>query len=163
MSILNDFAIGKAGEDAVVKLLEGADVECERNTDPATRAFYDLVCDHPDLGSFEVEIKNDVYAARTGNIAIEFWNSKKDSASGINITTAPLWVHIAREEIWMANVEALKQWVETNEPKRTIFGGGDGNADFHLFEADTIFPAVFTRIDEDSKEELLSNLDRLLR
>lgn len=48
-------------------------------------------------GEISIEVKCETTPSRTGNVAIEFWNTDFDTASGILSTKANLWLHIVLE------------------------------------------------------------------
>ena len=84
-----------------------------------------------------IELKIDYMSARTGNIAIEFRNSKKNIPSGINITKADVWSHAyVYEDAWhcmFVKVKDLKEYINNNPPHKIIFGGGDKNSDMYIY------------------------------
>jgi hypothetical protein len=156
MGILKDFATGDSGEQWVMELMTAASFICTKNEDPDTRALWDVECD-----GFTIEVKNDIYAERSGNIAIEVYNPKSQKPSGLNITNADLWCHIAFGKVYCTTVAALKQFVADTEPKRIIEAGGDGNATLYLYDANVILP-VFTRIDDKNPKKLEMLVDTWL-
>lgn len=130
------------------------------NEDKSKRYEYDVWADVVDNEGFDAErkivtfeIKYDLYASKSGNWAIEYWNSKKNQPSGIMATKADWWVHVVNEEsepvLYLATVVELKAFLDKNKPFRTISSGGDNNADLYLYKQEDIQP-VFS---------LLSDLD----
>lgn len=107
-----------------------------------------------------VEVKYDIYAARSGNIAIEFYNSKLGEASGIDATEADIWAHVLSDphSIWFSSVKKLKEFIKSNKPFRVITAGGDDNASMYLYKKDFILPSVFHRVDGLTKDEFLQVL-----
>ena len=143
-----DLADGQVAEQAVAKLLDTIQIKSL----PSIRSpYYDF-----DHGDFKSEVKYDIWARRSGNIAIEFYNPKKASHSGISITTANLWFQVipAPMEIWVASVERLKYYTMNKFPLRIIEAGGDGNASFYLYKKDEIFFDIFNRVDNLGPENL---------
>lgn len=134
MSILNDLSIGDKGEQLVKQTLENLGFECEFNKDKKIRQDYDLLI-KPDI---TVEIKNDIYSKRSGNVAIEYFNSKSKKPSGIAATKAQFWCHIISEIPYICTVDSLKNFIATEKPKRTLTNVGDGNADILLFSIEHI-------------------------
>jgi len=63
-------------------------------------AMFVAVGDHPawDIrcacGRHMLEVKLETTPLRTGNVALEFWNTDFDTASGIIGTRASLWLHL---------------------------------------------------------------------
>jgi hypothetical protein len=54
--------------------------------------YYDVVCEG---GSIKVEIKCETTPVRTGNVAIEYWDEGRGRPSGVLVTAATRWLHIA--------------------------------------------------------------------
>lgn len=127
--IVKDLEEGKNGEIRVKTTLESMGYECEFNSDKTIRSDYDLIINN--IGT--VEIKNDLYSAKSGNIAIEYWNCKSNKPSGISITKSDIWCHIICGNIFVVNTEKLKTFTETEKPKRIIKKAGDGNASVKLY------------------------------
>jgi hypothetical protein len=161
-------ASGDVAEQKVISLLQKGGHEALKNEDRETRAFYDVEAVLVDkvsdatLAEFTLEVKNDVYALKSGNVAVEVWNSKSDKPSGLTVTKSDIWVFVVGEEIWAANTLKLREFVDKTVPKRTVTNAGDGNASILLFEKDVIFGDVFERLDELEQEELTTTLLGLL-
>ena|ERR1700733_10108174 len=67
------------------------------------------------------EIKNDMMALKTGNIAIEI--EKKDGTpTGITVSKADYWIIFAQNEIYFLDRLALKDYALKSD-FRTVFGG----------------------------------------
>jgi hypothetical protein len=156
---LKDLNTGSRGEALVQTILAKAGVDSEAG---GKNADFDLK--HTSPIAFLSEIKFDLYAARSGNIAIEFFNPKKGKASGIGITKAHLWFHIVTKpmSVWVTSVKLLKKYIEGNKPHRIVECGGDDNASIYLYKQDAIFNAIFHRIDECPSEKLVEILLTLL-
>lgn len=151
---------GKSGENRVKILFESCGfqvVEVEK----ALRSHYDLVCTKG-KESFTVEIKNDLKAKTTGNIAIEVFNPVSGKNSGLSITKANLWVHILADEIWLTSVPRLSSFVGIQEPVKIIKAAGDGNATIYLYKLDYIVNTIFHRIDNIDCNNVISILKGLL-
>jgi hypothetical protein len=108
--------------------------ECELNSDKKKKSYYDLII----IGKGTLEIKNDLYAAKSGNVAIEYYNPKSDKPSGIAITQSDVWCHIIGGEIFVVKTQVLKHFVDTEAPKRVIKRAGDGNASLKLYTIEHI-------------------------
>ena len=92
-----DLAVGKMGEENFIKILKKGKVKAKSNEKKEDRSFYDIKAE---IGgkNFTVEVKNDLYAAKSGNIAIEVYNPHSNKKSGLSITKSDLWVHIVDNE-----------------------------------------------------------------
>lgn len=148
---------GKDGENRLTALLELAGYQ-PKPVSKAERSFYDLLVDN----DFTVEVKNDIRAKTTGNVAIEVYNCVSDRNSGLSVTRADLWVHIIDNEVWMTSVIRLSSFVGILEPSRIIQAAGDGNATIYLYKKDYIMPTIFHRIDTMNNLELVCTILSLL-
>lgn len=165
MGFVRDKAKGKRGEDLVTSILENGGIECEINTDPKTNIYYDIQCK---IGKqkFRVEVKSDFMAERTGNLAIEYYNTKKEAASGLYITKANLWVHCIKDgdnlTVWGTHVKKLKDFVSTETPEKIIDNGGDKNAslllykDFHILQ-------IFEQLDNLHEDDIKKVIRKILK
>ena len=164
-SFLSSKAIGDHGEELVLNLFNKFGIKCEKNEDKETRLDYDLLCE---LGrkKFNCEVKFDKMAQKTGNLAIEFFNSNKGAASGIGVTKADLWVHIVLDgdhpTIWAASVPYLRQWINAHKPKRVVEMAGDGNASLYLYSDEDILDIALLRLDTLDEKELKKVIRKLL-
>jgi hypothetical protein len=165
MGFKRDFSLGKKGEKAVLNLLKKCGVQLEENTDTKKRKDYDLV---GKIGTKKVtvEVKLDWMCADTGNLAIEYHNSRKDEPSGIDATKAKIWAHVILDSgnptIWVTSTKTLKSYITNNKPKRIVQRAGDGNASLYLYQDDIILPAIFKRIDNITKEAALKIVKSLI-
>ena len=133
MGIIKDFESGDKGELLVNEHLEKLGYTCEKNKDKETRQHYDLLI--LELNK-TLEVKNDLYAVKSGNIAIEYNNCKSDKPSGLGITRADVWCHIIDNKPYVVTVKKLKTFVKENTPKRIVTQAGDGNADLYLYSVE---------------------------
>tara|TARA_B100000519_G_C14185644_1_gene410602 strand:- start:153 stop:641 length:489 start_codon:yes stop_codon:yes gene_type:complete len=161
MNIQQDFAKGKQGEDIVKSLLAKAGIASTDNKVKSNLSYYDISSDSESV-NFTVEVKNDLYAEKSGNIAIEIYNPVSNKKSGISITKSDLWAHIAMNQVWVANTKSLKEYIRKNKPFRTIKKAGDGNATIMLYKAKKIFKDCFFRIDNLTAEKIYSTVTDLL-
>jgi len=149
MSFLTDLQRGKEGEKIIWGILE----KCGFRPQPFNNSpEFDIECKKP---PFKIEIKNDLYAIKSGNLAIETRNTKKDKPSGIYITSAELWVHLAFDRIFISSVKKIKNFLNTVSPLRIIKDGGDNNAELFLYKFNIIrdiFKEVSCKNDKDSIE-----------
>jgi hypothetical protein len=149
--MLNDLKIGAKAEDQVKTFFESKGFSCSKNSNKTERSFYDiLVTSGPaiDLLPIRLEVKHDVMAQKTGNVAIEFYNPKSCKHSGIGITKADLWCHVMQGEIWAASVQSLKKFIDENPPDRTITTGGDDNSSMYLYKKDTILGPLMLKLND---------------
>jgi hypothetical protein len=110
------------------------------------------------------ETKYDLYCARSGNIAIEFYNPKQGKPSGVGATKAKLWAHIITcpMSLWITSVDRLKDFIEKTPADKIVSCGGDDNSSMYLYKKDIIFDAIFKRVDECSTSEFMTVLNELL-
>ena len=161
MGIGKDLARGKLGEDMLVSLLEKAEMSSERNTAKTKLSFYDVKSTLND-SEITFEVKNDLYASKSGNIAIETYNPVSKKKSGISITKSDFWVHVVEDKVWIVKTDNLKLFIETHKPLRKIAKAVDGNATIILYKIYDILPKVFKRIDHLSGEEIKETIQRLI-
>lgn len=137
------FNQGDKGENRIIDLLKNFEIEAAKPV-PYNK-YYDLLISLNK--EYKGEVKSDLMGKQTGNIALEFWNSKKNEPSGLSSTLADIWFHIFCDEVWIANTLELKLYVQNVQPLKIIFSGGDKNANLYIYKADKIFKDIFTRID----------------
>ena len=145
-----DLGKGNAGEKRVIELLSKF---APTKKVPHTTHNYDLVLTHNDV-DYSIEVKTDFYAKKSGNLAIEFHNSKLDAPSGLNATGAQLWVHSFLDKIHITTVDELKKFCKKNKPLKTVIAGGDSNSNMWIFEIDRI-GKIFHEINEENLEEVI--------
>ena len=162
MGIVNDFKTGQAGEQQVIDLYEGLGFYSWGNPSRKVKdlAKWDIGADNEQLRFF-TEVKNDVYAEKSGNIAIEVYNPKSGKPSGIYVTEAEVWCHIT-DGLYFTGVTRLKQYVESTTPFKIIDRAGDGNATIYLFKKHVLFPSIFERLDNRDSEEALDILSGII-
>lgn len=136
--------VGDIAEQLLIETLISYGFEAFKNEDKESRSFFDVVAKITGR-TVTFEVKHDVMAAKTGNLAIEYYNSKSQKDSGINITKADYWVHIVSDKedkdkklILISRVSELKEFIKNTKPKRKIVGGGDKNADILLFTQESM-------------------------
>ena len=132
MSFKRDLNIGKQGEQFARAKLEELGYKTE-DGDGKHIDFFLLA-----NSKFSCECKFDVYANKSGNWAIEYYNSKICKPSGIESTTCDLWIHvIGQNEIYFNKVSALKKFIQDTKPDRDV-SGGDNNSQMFLYKKDNI-------------------------
>lgn len=163
MSFLSDRKIGQQGENLVREMMEGAGFKI---TLPSidNRKFYDLECFGHDL-VFRIEIKNDIKAHTTGNIALEIGNTKTGQKSGLEITKAEIWAHIIGGVLYLSSPLILLKHLKKSKPEgfiKKVVGAGDGNADIILLVASIALPLLFKSLKDTSPEEIKKIIQKLL-
>ncbi len=145
-----DLEVGKVGENIAKKALEFAGyLVTHGDGRKADLLVEGLIC----------EIKYDIYANRSNNIAIEFFNSKTCKPSGLGSTSADLWIHVLSDtEVYICDVQDLKGFTEKIKPKRTIFSGGDKNADMWLYSKEDIISGCFLNLTKEVVDELIAKI-----
>ena len=161
-------AVGKLAESYVLRLLNG----CGLKAAPvafAQRSFWDVQAEVPNWWGLEdnllkLEVKHDIYHARTGNIAIEVFNTVSNKPSGLTNTKADLWVCVLHDSMWIAKTEFLKTFVFDAgiKPKKIVDNAGDGNAMIYLYSDDEIL-SIFHRVDNLISTEVLEKLKELCK
>jgi hypothetical protein len=91
---------------------------------------YDILIENNVEEKFSVEVKFDERSISTGNYFIEAYY--ENSPSGINATTAKLWVISNGEKYLFVNVKDIKKIVKTKHIKTTILFGK--KVDFYLIK-----------------------------
>lgn len=142
---------GNQGQKYFTDVLDSLKIKWDTNND----INYDIITLSPFVSTFE--IKNDLFFQKSGNLAIEYWNSKKNKPSGLNATTATYWIHVlGPQEILIAKVLDLRKFCSTVEPTRIIKGGGDKNSDLFLYKKEVILSVPFIKIDKNNFLQVLS-------
>ncbi len=152
---LSDLKVGKQGELIVSEYF----MKIGGSATPSESKEYDLIVGigEGNTGGYilSVEVKYDLFAQRTGNIAIEFFNPKTAKPSGINVCEADFWCHVLSDkQIWISSLDKLRHFCDTEEPYK-IVDGGDDNASLMLFKKESILGPCMTRIDTLTKEDFL--------
>lgn len=158
--MLKSLQEGKDGEVKVAELLKRIGV-VEFNTTKAERLHYDLSFENREV-NFKIEVKNDKYAARSGNVALEIHNSRKNSASGLYATKAEIWAHLFNDGVYLGSVEEMKRFAQNNEPKKRIISGGDGNANLLIYDIDDVVDKILFRVDNLTEPDFKVKLYELL-
>lgn len=157
--VRKDMAVGAVAEVRVVNLLLALQYDARLNTDKTQRWFYDVEVGSPP--TFTLEVKHDIYAHRSGNIAIETFNPKSGKPSGLGVTQSTLWCHVI-DKIYVARTEDLRHHIKTVPPKRFIAAGGDNNATLYLYDRDEIIEAVFRELSESDLVASKSIIEELV-
>lgn len=155
MGFRRDFNIGKKGEKLVYDILTAHGLILLYNTSKEKREHFDLSLEINGK-TYLIEVKADKRALLTKNLACEYFNSRTNKPSGLFATKSEIWAVILGDAVWFAKVDKLKKFVNTVKPERIVIGAGDGNADIMLYKLDLILPAVFIRVDNLGKDELIN-------
>lgn len=143
------FYIGNKGESLTRQLFEKHNYIVEP-VDKKNRDFYDMTLSKRGR-SRTIEVKFDVKSRFTGNLAIEFYNTKQDKDSGLNISKADFFVYVVPirtitgnivDEIWIANTTDLRNFT-TTVTGRFVSGAGDNNAYIGLYPKEKLLGPVF--------------------
>ena len=160
------FEKGKKGERIAKEVLEGFGVKCELNEDYEKRYDYDLSCK---MGrkNFTVEVKFDDRSSSTGNVYIEYHNSRADKPSGVSVTKADLWIHVLPDgsgvnAVWATSVSSLRSFMKEVEPLKKVSFGGDRNSAGYVYTKASILEALFKRVDLLDKKEAIILIKEML-
>lgn len=101
------------------------------------------------------EVKYDVMAKKTGNLAIEYFNPKTGKPSGIMSTCSDFWIYVVdcgeKYLIYVVSVNKLKNFIDNTKPHRIVEVGGDKNASLMLYKKECILDVVFEVFDNYAK------------
>ena len=154
MGFKTDKQKGDHGEDLCIKLLEKNKFKCEKNRGTKQDLVgWDFKFRIP-KSTIEIlcEVKNDLMASKTGNLAIEYHNPKLNKPSGLEATKAYLWFYILdNTQIWVGRVNEIKQFIIDNKPCKKIKVGGDQNASLYIYKKERVLGEIFDRIDNLKK------------
>lgn len=140
--------IGSQGENSLIELLINNGFQAEKESDKTKQIEYDVISN---IGTFEV--KYDLYSAKSGNLALEFYNTKKCAPSGIDATKADYWVFVLPcGAIYCVATAILREFMKENKPHRTIVSGGDNNSSMYLYKKDVILE-IFTDLTKLTTED----------
>ena len=149
--------LGSFGEKVVTDLFETGGIKCEKNSASGRSQLieFDLKCTLENK-VFTVECKFDAMARKSGNIAIEYYNTRQSKPSGIKATKADLWVVVLRnpQDVFLTSVKLLTGYCESNRPHKNIASGGDNNSAMWLYRMENILPVAFFPLDGLKPEEL---------
>jgi len=103
--------------------------------------YYDIICYTENDKEETYEVKSDRISFKTGNIAIEYKCSNKDS--GIMVTKANFYAYyIIKNEtefdLYIIPTEEIKNKINSKDYKRTLKGGDGWKSEMYLFDL-TVF------------------------
>lgn len=157
--------IGNEGEQFVISFFNQNGIETKKEEDFDKRYDHDIVCK---LGrkKFTCEIKFDSMACKTGNLAIEYHNSKKDEPSGISATKADIWIHLIKDgdniAMFAVKTDKLKEFIKNNPPFKTVSKAGQMNAELNLWKLDDILP-TFERLEDLPESDFQKTVKKILK
>jgi len=138
------FKLGKQGEELITMWFTDLGYKCVKSEDRSHDLMLGL---HTPL---YLEVKNDIYSRRSGNIAIEFFNDKQDKISGIAASISNLWCHIHYDReftlISFCPTKKLRKFTEEIQPKKIITAGGDNNSSMKLYSREVFMETFYTHI-----------------
>lgn len=142
--------IGDEGESFLIRYLERLEIVAEKNLDLTNAHKYDIMC-RMGRQFFTGEVKFDKMAVETGNIAIEVFNTRSQTASGITSTEADLWFHLVLDgnniTCWFNKTSVVLDFINNTRPKRVVERAGDGNAKILLYSIEDILGSVLLRLE----------------
>lgn len=94
----------------------------------------------PELNGLSIEVKNDLYFAKSGNLAFET-HRLSGELSGLGATKANFWVHILGGDMYIMPTSELKSYI-ANGNFRSVWGGDN--------KATSMFLVPFTKISTQS-------------
>jgi len=149
-----DFLQGKNAEKFVMDIFQKNNVICKANLSKIRKELigWDFAFLYEQLNlakiEYKIEVKNDIMEQETGNIAIEYYNTKLCKSSGIDATIANFWVYVLEnpKTAWISSVKLIKEYIKNNLPIKDVCGGDD-NSQMKIYPREQIFSAIFNRID----------------
>lgn len=141
MGFAKSAGLGKFAENKVVELFAQAGIKAELTDKKLIEHDIKFTIDGVD---YYAEVKFDIMAQRTGNLAIEYHNTKKDSPSGILATKSHIWVVVLQDPlgIWITNTKQLRRYFDDVKCLRDV-KGGDKNSAMRLYKKEDIL-TIFT-------------------
>ncbi len=134
-----DKVLGDIAENKVLQMLhDSGHTEAYRVKGKEVR--WDIVIPDKDI---KIEVKNDIMAQGTGNLAIEMYKQSGE-ASGIMASESDFWVIFAADEIYMLDRPALKDYIRTAN-HRVVMGGDRKATQMMLVPIDDIKQQTFFR------------------
>lgn len=162
----SDIRTGAEGEGRFAAVAEQSGLQARRNSARSRKALsrfdYRVAVPAHDK-TVDVEVKYDVYEARSGNVAVEVGNPRAGTPSGLTATTATVWVFVLKDgSVWAARVSDVKRAVERASTDdgyvRHIPVAGDDNAELHLMRRHPFFDKYFFRLDGLAPDEVAAIL-----
>lgn len=130
-----DLKSSQQGETQLANQLQHNGWTVTTTQDKGKFSGYDLEIER---NGFEltIEYKQDILCDRTGNVAVELYKTIKNQIedSGLSATTADVYVYKlgAKEDLHAIKVNALKNYINTNQRLRYVTGGDGGRVQLVL-------------------------------
>jgi hypothetical protein len=141
-NIKKDLVVGGHGEELVKNIFKLHKFQVE---EPLDRSHDFRILFPPEL---QVEVKNDLYSQRSGNIALEVFNTKQNKASGVLASKTHVWCHIHYKDnaplISFCITSDLLEYCNNIKPFRIIDSGGDNNSKMMLYKQDDFMDYFWT-------------------
>lgn len=159
MSIKRDLKNGKDGETIVRDFFTARGFLV--NIKQGKFQPYDLEVHHPATGTFTIEVKYDLYSAKSGNLAFEYFNPKQEKPSGILATKADYWCHVLPSKVILITpTELLKRFTKEVKPKKIVTCGGDKNSSMLIYALDVAEEWFSRLVETTTATELMTVLNR---
>ena len=157
-----DLKTGLAGEQRVVDLFRGHGLDAGFR-EAGDRSDSDVFV-RATRKTLSVEVKFDLYEARSGNVAVEWFNPKSGKPSGLKATKADLWCFVLGDRsVWFARTQDLDRAFDKGEEgpgfQRRLHQCGDGNAAAVLYRRGELFDHCFFRLDDAGREDVLATVE----
>lgn len=160
--MLKSLKQGKLAESLVMEKVSSCGYDCKQVD--GMFQDYDISCKQKDGDFvFTIEIKYDMMSDDTGNLAVEFFNSKSNKPSGIMATKADLWCFVvgSKNEIWIARTVDIKAMMYKLTPIKIVTHGGDKNSSMMIYKKDDILTHMH-RIDDKTIDETIGVICNLI-
>ena len=113
-----DKQLGDSAEDKVIEMLKENGYDDAYRVEGKESRWYIVV---PSV-NISIEVKNDVMAATTGNLAIELYKQNGEP-SGLMASEATMWIIFACDEIYRLDTAKLKEYISSGINHRIVMGG----------------------------------------
>lgn len=164
--VLRDLELGKTAEKHLLNKLIENDFVASLNPERKNRDImlgWDISFEvrlescPSEVAPILIEVKFDKMAHKTGNLAIEYYNTKQCKNSGILATKAHLWAVVLENnkgdrEVWIANTDVLTNHFKNVKCLREVVGGDDNSA-MKLYTKESLLGSIFIRIDNLDKKQ----------
>lgn len=142
-----DLAKGKWAEKLVCETFILVGFPSHLETDKICLPYWDIKAEY-NSQYMTIEVKYDEYEHKSGNLAIEVYNTRLQQPSGIMRTRAFFWTHVLHDKsMWLTRTQTLRNYILNKPPVKIIISGGDNNATLYLYDSSILRSNVFTRVD----------------
>jgi len=118
-----DIKDGVAAEEIVLEIIQAEFPKSYRVVGKESR--WDLIVVNEQGEESTVEVKNDLMAPKTGNIAIET-RRKNGTLTGINITESEFWFHKVADSFYVFTPKKMREFI-SSKSFREVWGGDSWN------------------------------------